>query len=367
MKMRSLAVISLFAGAVCMLGQTSQVAFQTDLQSEEWKIDRGLINGASLPYTMDFADDDSLWIAISTELSAGLQSRDTSSSAEHRGKVLHLSADGAVVGQCDIAAPQWNYLRLFAQRADGFTLEMGDKLVAYDSHCKQRSTYPIDSRTAFVPSPNRSLLFTRTRDNHVHVLNGDNLAVIKELDLPESIHRDRVFFSDRTIIYPVTMQAKGCWQSQFTRMEIASGQTTPWVSIDCARFNLLGDDHIVYSNTGGDAPLRIIGGTDGAGAAYNPPHDARIDLSVLDSFPVASPASLRIVEELIESKGRHTSLDMSGKFVGRDIVLLDMHTGTALLTVKVPMDSLTYSYALSRDGKKFAVLLNSKLTVYQVP
>ena len=58
---------------------------------------------------------------------------------------------------------------------------------------------------------------------------------------------------------------------------------------------------------------------------------------------------------------------MSGKFVGRDIVLLDMHTGTALLTVKVPMDSLTYAYALSRDGKKFAVLLNSQLTVYRVP
>jgi hypothetical protein len=150
-------------------------------------------------------------------------------------------------------------------------------------------------------------------------------------------------------------------------MEIASGQTAPWVSIDCARFNLLGGDHIVYSNTGGDAPLQIIGGTDGAGAAYSPPHDTHIDLGVLSGIPVASPTSLRIVEELIETKGRHPSLDMDGKFVGRDIVLLDMHTGTALLTVKVPMDSLTYAYALSRDGKKFAVLLNSKLTVYRVP
>jgi hypothetical protein len=150
-------------------------------------------------------------------------------------------------------------------------------------------------------------------------------------------------------------------------MEIATGKTYPWVTIDCARFNLLGDDHIVYSDTGGDAPLRIVGGTDGVGATYNPPHDTHIDLSVLDGFPVVSPASLRIVEELIETKGRHPSLDVSGKFVGRDIVLLDMHTGTALLTVKVPMNSLTYSYALSRDGKKLAVLLNSKLTVYQVP
>ena len=89
--------------------------------------------------------------------------------------------------------------------------------------------------------------------------------------------------------------------------------------------------------------------------------------SVLGSVPVASSSSLRVVEELIEGKGRHPSLDVSGKFAGRDIVLLDMHTGTALLTIKVPMDSLTYSYALSRDGKKFAVLLNSQLTVYRVP
>ena len=88
---------------------------------------------------------------------------------------------------------------------------------------------------------------------------------------------------------------------------------------------------------------------------------------MLSGVPVASPASLLIVEELIETKGRHPALDMDGKFVGRDIVLLDMRTGTALLTVKVPMDSLTYSYALSRDGKKFAVLLNSQLSVYGVP
>jgi hypothetical protein len=61
-----------------------------------------------------------------------------------------------------------------------------------------------------------------------------------------------------------------------------------------------------------------------------------------------------VVEELIEAKGRHPSLDMSGKFVGRDIVLLDMHTGTALLTVKVPLSTQTYAYALSREGKRLA-------------
>jgi hypothetical protein len=114
---------------------------------------------------------------------------------------------------------------------------------------------------------------------------------------------------------------------------------------------------------GGNAPLRITG----SDAAYNPPHDFHLDLGVLDGLPVDSPASLRIAEELIETKGRHPSLDISGRFVGRSIVLLDMRTGTALLTVKVPMDSLAYAYALSRDGKRFAVLLNSQLTVFQVP
>jgi hypothetical protein len=350
-----------------MLGQTSQVSFQIDLQSHGWKLDRGLINGASLPYAMDFAYDDSLWIAISTEFSAGLQSRDTSASAEHRGKVLRISTSGEVVGQCDIAAPQWSYLRLFAQRADGFTLEAAGKLFAYDSHCKQQSIYPIDRRIAFVPSPNRAFLYTSTKNNHVFVLNNDNLQVIKEFDLPENVHDDQILFGDRLVMYPITVRTKGCWQSQFSRMEIDTGKAAAWVTIECARFNLLGDDHIIYSYTGGDGPLRIIGGTDGVGAEYNPPHNTYIDLGVLTSFPVESPASLRIVEELIETKGRHPALDMDGKFVGRDIVLLDMHTGTVLLTVKVPMDSLTYSYALSRDGKKFAVLLNSQLSVYQVP
>ena len=169
------------------------------------------------------------------------------------------------------------------------------------------------------------------------------------------------------MIYPVTLPTKDCWQSQFSRVEVASGRTLGWVSVECASFNLLGDDHIVYSNRGGDGPLQIIGGTERAGAEYKPPHDAHIDLSVLGGVPVASPASLRVAEELIETKGRHPSLDISGKFVGRDIVLLDMSVGTALLTAKIPMDSLTYAYALSRDGKKFAVLLDSHLTVYEVP
>jgi hypothetical protein len=347
-----------------LFSQTAEVEWQQDLQGHGWKADQVVLNGSRLPYTIDFADDDSLWVAFATESSKELQSRVAAS--EDRGKVLHMLTSGEVAGQCDIAAPQWRYLRLFAQRTDGFTLETNGKLVAYNSHCEQRSTYPIDRRTAFVPSPNRALLFTKTRDDHVHVLNAESLAVIMELDLAESIHRAEILFGDRAISYPVTIPTRGCWQSQFSRVEISSGQISPWVRIDCARFNLLGGDHIVYSKSGGDGPLRIVGSTEGAGTAYNPPHDAHIDLSVLDDFPVESPASLWIVEELIRTEGRHPSLDMSGRFVGRDIVLLDMHTGTASLTVKVPMDSLTYAYALSRDGKKFAVLLNSKLTVYNV-
>jgi hypothetical protein len=346
-----------------MFGQAPQTTLKVDLQSHGWKADRGVLNGSSLPTTVDFADDDSLWVAFPTETSKALQSRDASS--DYAGKVLHIASSGEVVGECNTGALQWSSLSLFAQRADGFTLDTADKLISYDAHCKQRSTYPTDDHTGVSPSPNRALLFTRTRDNHVHVLNGDSLAVVQELDLPENVHRNQVLFGDRLIAYPITIPTRGCFQSQFSRMEIATGKTDPWVNIECARFNLLGDDHIVYSNSGGDAPLKIIGGTDAA--VYTPPHDAHIDLAVLSGVPVASSSSLRIAEELIESKGRHPSLDMSGKFVGRDIVLLDMHTGTALLTVKVPMDSLTYTYALSRDGKKFAVLLNSQLTVYQVP
>ena len=79
------------------------------------------------------------------------------------------------------------------------------------------------------------------------------------------------------------------------------------------------------------------------------------------------PNPLRVVAELIKARGRHPALDMDGKFVGRDIVLLDMHTGTAVLTLEVPMSTQTYAYALSRDGKKLAVLLNTQLSVYRVP
>jgi hypothetical protein len=322
-----------------------------------------VLHGSWLPYTIDFADDDSLWVVFPIEASKPLQTRD----ASYTGKVLHIASSGEVVVECNTGTLQWSSLRLFAQRTDGFTLDTADKLISYDARCKQRSMYPTDDRTAVSPSPNRALIYARTRDNHVHVLNGDSLEVTRELYLPESVHRNQVLFGDRLITYPVTIPTSGCWQSRFSGMEVSAGKSDPWVTIACARFNLLGDDHIVYSNAGGDAPLRIIGGTDGGGAAYNPPQEAHIDLSVLNGFPVESPVSLRIVEELIESKDRHSSLDMSGKFVGRDIVLLDMHTGTALLNIKVPMDSLTYSYALSRDGKKFAVLLNSQLTVYQVP
>ena len=357
------AVFSLFVGVVSIFGQAPPTTLQTDLQSHGWKTDRGVLHGSWLPNTIDFADDDSLWVAFPTEASKALPSRD----ASYTGKVLHIASSGEVVAECNTGALQWSSLRLFAQRADGFTLDTTDKLISYDARCKQRSMYPTDDRTAVTPSPNRALIFTRMRDNHVHVLNGDSLEVTRELYLPKSVHRNQVLFGDRLIMYPVTIPTRGCWQSQFSRMEVFASKSDPWVTIACARFNLLGDEHIVYSNAGGDAPLRIIGGTESGDAAYDPPQDAHIDLSVLNGFPVESPASLRIVEELIESKGRHSSLDMSGKFVGRDIVLLDMHTGTALLTIKVTMDSLTYSYALSRDGKKFAVLLNSQLTVYRVP
>lgn len=365
MSMRCWTLFSIFAGVVYMFGQAPQTTVQTDLQNHGWKADRAVLNGSWLPYTIDFADDDSLWVAFPTEPSKGLQSRNTPS--EYKGKVLHIGPSGEVLGECSTVTSQWDSLRLFAQRTDGFTLDTVDKLISYDAHCKQRAVYPTDDRTGVSPSPNRALLYTRTRDNHVHVLNGDSLAVVRELDLPESVHRNQVLFGDQLVIYPVTIPTKDCWQSQFSKVEVTSGRTVGWVSIECASFNLLGDDHIVYSNRGGDGPLQIIGGTERGGAEYKPPHNAHIDLSVLGGVPVASPASLRVAEELIEAKGRHPSLDMSGKFVGRDIVLLDMGMGTALLTVKVPMHSLSYAYALSRDGKKFAVLLDSHLTIYTVP
>lgn len=365
MRMKWLAALGLLAGSVSTIGQVPQTSLQIDLQSHGWKADRVVLNGSWLPHTIDFADDDSLWMVFPTDASKGLQPRDASS--EYGGKVLHIAPSGEVLAECNTSTSAWSHERVVAHRSDGFTLHRVHDLASFDAQCKEQATYPITAKMNVSSSPDRTAIYIRDKTNYVIVLSGNDLTKLKEFDLPATSAGNQVLFGDRWLMYPVATQTKGCWRSQFTRMEIASGQIVPWVTIDCARFTLLGDDHIVYSNTGGDAPLRIIGGADGSGAAYNPPHDFHLDLSVLDGLPVESSASLRIVEELIESKGRHPSLDMSGKFVGRDIVLLDMHTGIALLTVKVPMDSLTYAYALSRDGKKFAVLLNSKLTVYQVP
>jgi hypothetical protein len=74
-----------------------------------------------------------------------------------------------------------------------------------------------------------------------------------------------------------------------------------------------------------------------------------------------------VVEELIDARGHHPSLDMDGTFLGRDIVLLDMSTGKEIFKVHVPLKTCDYSYALSGDGKEFAMLVDSKLTIYSVP
>lgn len=343
-----------------MSAQAPQAVVQTDLRTHGWNADRGVLQESWLPSTIDFANDGSFWVVFP---SAGSQPLQTRSSVDYAGKVLHIRSDGEVVQECDTPSLNWGFVRLFAQPSTGFTLEADEKLISYDSRCKQRGTYSIDERTEVRPSPDGAFLYTRTRDNRVHVLDGESLASVRELELPESIGRSEVLFGQHMVAYRVTIQTGACRQSQLIKVDVATGQTSPWETIDCARFNLLGDDHVVSSDSRGDAPLRITGGS----AAYNPPHDAHIDLGVLAGQPVTSSASLRVAEELIETKGRHPSLDMSGRFVGRSIVLVDMHTGTTLLTVKVPLDSLTYAYALSQDGKKFAVLLNSKLTVYRVP
>lgn len=361
MKMRCLAALSLFAGGVSMSGQATPTTLKIDLESNGWKADRGVLKSSWLASTIDFADDGSLWAVFPSESSQPLQTR--SGSSGYAGKVLHVGSNGEVIQECNSPTLNWSSVRLFAQRSDGFTLDTDGSLISYNGRCKQRAIYPTDERTGIMPSPDRAFVYTRTRDNRVHVLNGDSLTSVRELELPQSIGRNPVLFGDHVVAYSVKNPTKNCWQSQFSKVDVATGQTTPWVTIDCARFNLLGDDHLVYSNSKGNAPLLITGGS----ATYNPPHDFHLDLSVLDGLPVESAASLRVAEELIETKGRHPSLDISGRFVGRNVVLLDMHTGTALLTVKVPMDSLAYAYALSRDGKKFAVLLNSQLTVYQVP
>lgn len=238
MRIKGLIIVSLFAGAIYAVGQVNQPALQIDLRSHGWKADRIVLDGSWLPYTIDFTDDDTLWVAFPTETSKPLQSRDVPS--EYVGKVLHIAPSGEVVGECNIAALQWNFLSLYAHRADGFTLDTANKIVSYDAHCKLQSIYPTDDRTGISPSPNRALIYTRTLDNHIHVLNGDGLAVIRELDLPESVHRKKALFGDRLVVYPVTIPTRSCFQSQFSRVEIANGQTTPWVNIDCARFNLLG-------------------------------------------------------------------------------------------------------------------------------
>ena len=366
MKINKVVFYCLIVGAMNCSGQIRQETFRLDLQSHGWHVDRGVLNGSSLPQTMDFSDDGSLWVAFPTEASKALQTRDQSSG--YKGKILHLAQTGSVLAECSTEALQWEYLRLFAQRTEGFTLDAADKIITYDAHCKEMAQYPTGMRTETAFSPNRSLIYIRSRDNNIRVLRNGNLQELKAFNLPEGVKRKSVLFGDESVIYPITAQTKGCYQTQFTRMDVKTGKDAPWTALECTRYNLLGDGHIIYTSMKGDSPLEITGEGNVSSASYNPPKDAYIDRGILDgSSPVVSPQSLRVVEELIEAKGRHPSLDMSGKFVGRDIVLLDMHTGTALLTVKVPLSTQVYAYALSRDGKRLAVLLDSQLTVYQVP
>ncbi|MGC1818651.1 MAG: hypothetical protein WA900_13475 [Casimicrobiaceae bacterium] len=365
MMMSGLVLIGLLVADVQGAGQGPQPALQIDLRSHGWHVDRRLLNGSTLRHNIDFADDDSLWVAFPSEADDALHYRDASSG--YSGKILHIAASGEVAEVCDPGAQRWGYLRLFGRSADGFTLDTVGRLVAYDARCRVRATYPTDVWTQICPSPDRALIYVRTRANEVHVLNSGNLQVIKALKLPENVRRNHVLFGDRTVIYPATVPTKGCWRSQFSRLEIATGRVTPWMTIECARFNLLGDGQVIYTDLRGDNPLEITGESGGPTGTYKPPRHAYLDLSVLETIPVESPRSLRVVEELIEAKWRHPALDMSGRFVGRKIVLLDMRSGTALLTVNVPMSTGTYSYALSRDGKNLAVLLNSYLSVYRVP
>jgi hypothetical protein len=365
MKMKTIVLLCLFIGAMNCLAQTRQEVFQLDLQTHGWHVDRGVLNGSWLPQTMDFSDDGSLWVAFPTEASKALQSRSLSSGYE--GKILHLAQTGTVLTECSSGAMQWEYLRLFAQRTEGFTLDSADKIITYDAHCKEMARYPTGMQTEIAVSPDRSLIYTRSRDNNIHVLRNGNLQVLKTLDLPDGVNRKSVLFGDESIIFPTTVHTKSCYQTQFTRTDVKTGKNEPWTTLECTRYNLLGDDHIIYTSLKGDSPLEITGNGNVPLAAYKPPKNTYLDRGILDgSTPVVSPQSLRVVEELVETKGRHTSLDMSGKFVGRDIVLLNMNTGTALLTVKVPLSTQAFSYALSRDGKRLAALLDSHLTVYQV-
>ena len=366
MRMNKIVFYSLFVSAMSCSAQVGQEAFRLDLQSHGWHVDRGVLNGSSLPQTMDFSGDGSLWVAFPTEASKPLQTHDQSSG--YVGKVLHLAQTGSVLSECSTEATRWEYLRLFAQRTEGFTLDAADKVTTYDAHCKEMAQYPTGMQTETAFSPDRSLIYTRSRDNSIHVLRNGNLQVLKAFNLPGGVNRKPVLFGDEIVVFPITVQTKGCYQTQFTRIDVTTGKDAPWMTLECTRYNLLGDGHIIYTSMKGDSPLEMTGEGNVSSASYNPPKDAYIDRGVLDGRnPVVSPQSLRVVEELIEAKGRHPSLDMSGKFVGRDIVLLNMHTGTALMTVKVPLSTQAYAYALSRDGKRLAVLLDSELAVYQVP
>jgi hypothetical protein len=363
--LKSMVLAVLLAGAMHLAAPIPQPAWRIDLQSRGWQADRGVLHGSTLPHTVDFADDDSLWVAFPTEASKSPHTWDYS--ARYGGRVLHIAAGGEIIRECEIGAQQWSYLRLFAQRSDGFTLDSGGKLVAYDGQCKLRATYPTDARAETRPSPNRALIYLRASDSHVRVLDGSSLQVLKEFDVPADWPRDRVLFGDHVLLIATTIPTRGCWQSQFSRLEVTTGRVTPWVTIDCARFNVLADGHVVYTSMTGDDPLEIVGDSGIPTAMYKPRRGTYLDRGVLEDTPVASPQSLRVVAELIKARGRYPALDMDGKFVGRDIVLLDMHTGTAVLTLEVPMSTQTYAYALSRDGKKLAVLLNTQLSVYRVP
>ena len=365
MNLRYATVLSLLVGVISVFAQTPQTEFQIDLQSHGWKLDRRVLNGSTLPYTVDFADDDSLWVVFPAETAEGLQSRDVRS--EYRGKVLHITPSGEVSAGCDTAHLAWNYVMLIAHRSDGFTLGTAHELIAFDGRCKQKSSHPTTSKTNITPSPNRGVIYLSDNTPRVSILSNEDLSKMKEFDLPEQTSGKHVLFGDEMAAFPNTVHTKGCWRDEFSKMTIATGQVAPWTTIECARYNLLGDEHVIYTSLNGDSSLEITGGSGVPSSKYTPPRNMYVDRAVIDRNPVESSQSLRVVEELIETKGRHPSLDMSGKFVGREIVLLDMHTGTALLTIKVPMDTLTYSYALSRDGKKLAVLLNSQVSVYKVP
>ena len=151
MKMTKVIFYSLFLSAMSCSAQVGQEAFRVDLQSHGWHVDRGVLNGSSLPQTMDFSGDGSLWVAFPTDASKSLQTRDQSSG--YVGKVLHLAQTGSVVSECSTGATRWEYLRLFAQGTDGFTLDAADKVTTYNAHRKRSGA--VSNRNA-----DRDSLFT---------------------------------------------------------------------------------------------------------------------------------------------------------------------------------------------------------------